>query len=168
MNVQDAVVFEALGTTVWIDAIADPPAAERAVREVLGAVDLACSRFRSDSELSLLNASPGQRITIGPMLSTALGTALDAARRTDGIVDPTVGEAVRAIGYDDSFERLPTDRPPTVRVERIPGWRALQLDASGTVSCLRASASTSARRPRRSPWTSPPLPPRRRRATGCW
>ena len=133
MNVRSPVVFEALGTTVWIDAMTDPSAAERAVRGVLAAVDLACSRFRDDSELSLLNASAGTRVTIGPLLSSALDAALEAARRTGGIVDPTVGEAVRAIGYDVSFERLPADRPPTVRVERVPGWQAVQLHPSGTV-----------------------------------
>jgi FAD:protein FMN transferase len=133
VNVQDPVVFEALGTTVWIDAITDRPAAERAVREVLGAVDLACSRFRDDSELSLVNASAGTPVAISPLLSSALGTALDAARRSGGIVDPTVGEAVQAIGYDDSFERLPADRPPTVHVERIPGWQAVQLHPAGAV-----------------------------------
>jgi FAD:protein FMN transferase len=133
VNVHDAVVFEALGTTVWIEALSAPAIAERAVRSILDAVDLACSRFRSDSELSLVNASSGKRVAIGPLLSAALGAALDAARRTDGIVDPTVGAAVGAIGYDDSFERLPTQRPPTVRIERVPGWRAVELDPEGTV-----------------------------------
>jgi thiamine biosynthesis lipoprotein len=99
-----------------------------AVERVLDEVDRAYSRFRSDSELSLLNGRAGQTVAISDLLTEAIGVALDAAERTDGAVDPTVGRAMRAIGYDVDFDRIPlAGAPVEVRLEPIPGWRTVQL-----------------------------------------
>ena len=55
--------------------------------------------------------------------------ALRAARLTDGDVDPTVGAAMSAVGYDRDFEHIIAERaasPLTVRT--VPGWREVHLD----------------------------------------
>ncbi|TMK38372.1 MAG: FAD:protein FMN transferase, partial [Actinobacteria bacterium] len=64
------------------------PSARRAVDEELRAIDLACSRFRDDSELTRVNRCAGREVTIGPLLLEAVEAALRAARITDGDVDP--------------------------------------------------------------------------------
>ena len=60
------------------------------------------SRFRDDSELSLLNRAGA--IDAGPDLLRVTELALLAREQTDGRFDPTVHEAVVAAGYDRSFE----------------------------------------------------------------
>lgn len=80
--------------------------AEQIVRAELAAVEAACSRFRPDSELSMLAHAGGRPTPITPTLRTFLDAAITAARLTDGDVDPTVGSALVNLGYDRDFDRL--------------------------------------------------------------
>jgi FAD:protein FMN transferase len=75
----------------------------------LDAVDVACNRFRDDSELSQLNERHGTRTSISPTLELALEAALRAADVTDDLVDPTVLPALLALGYDRDFDELAHD-----------------------------------------------------------
>ena len=117
-----------LGTIAIARAIAD---AELAV------VDLACSRFRPDSELSRLNAAAGAVTSVSELFAELVGAALRAARLTDGDVDPTCGRALARIGYDRDFALLQAAAPEARagqsrararRPGRVPGWRSVQLD----------------------------------------
>ncbi len=114
-------------------------AAQAALEDQLRAMDAAASRFRDDSELSLLNARAGREVRVGTLLRRAISEALRGARLSDGAVDPTVGHAVRVAGYDADFAAVAADGPAiAITVERIPGWRAVQLDeSSGTVIAPR-------------------------------
>ncbi|MDH6136847.1 thiamine biosynthesis lipoprotein [Kitasatospora sp. MAA4] len=119
--------FTALGTTAVL-LVADP-ARTRAARQVLdaelAAIDLACSRFRPDSELSRANTAAGRPVTVGPLFAQAIDAALRAAELTVGAVDPTVGPALVALGYDRTFASLrPEDVRPVVPV-RPSGWRSI-------------------------------------------
>ena len=52
------------------------------------------TRFDRGSELCALNAEPGESCSVSPTLAVAVDAALWAARRSDGLVDPTlVGRA---------------------------------------------------------------------------
>ncbi|MCX4744753.1 FAD:protein FMN transferase [Kitasatospora sp. NBC_01287] len=120
--------FAALGTTAVL-LVADP-ARTRAAREVLedelAAIDLACSRFRPDSELSRANAAAGRTVTVGPLFAQAITTALRAAELTDGAVDPTVGRSLVSLGYDRTFASVrPEDVRPVAPV-RPSGWRGVE------------------------------------------
>jgi thiamine biosynthesis lipoprotein ApbE len=110
-------------------------AAKAAADRVIKAIDDAASRFRTDSELSQVNAKPGKRVRISPLLAQALAAGLRGAKLTGGAVDPTVGSAVRLAGYDRDFAAIPADGSPIhLSVTRIPGWRAIEFDeASQTV-----------------------------------
>jgi thiamine biosynthesis lipoprotein ApbE len=121
----------ALGTSMHV-VVTDPAhldAATASVAWVVESIDRACSRFRDDSELSRLLATPGPRETVvSPLLAEALATAIRAAELTDGAVDPTVGEAVRSAGYSVDFDSVERDGeaiPMTVRP--VPGWRRIRL-----------------------------------------
>ena len=99
--------WRALGTGVRLVVLAgDLPAARAEVERVLEDVDLAFSRFRLDSELAAVNAAAGRTVAVGSLLARAIEGSLDAARRTGGAVDPTVGRAMRLIGYDQDFDVL--------------------------------------------------------------
>ena len=110
-------------------------AARLAVEQLLDEVDRAYSRFRSDSELSLLNARPGTDQPVSPLLGRALAAALRGAQLSGGAVDPTVGRALRLAGYDTTFSSVSPVGPSLVlRAQSVPGWQAVRFDADrGTV-----------------------------------
>jgi FAD:protein FMN transferase len=100
----------------------------------LAELDRACSRFRPDSEVSQLARAPGGpsgliTATVSPLLAEAVAVALRAASLTDGDVDPTVGGALSALGYDRDFAQVPLTGPASnVAVQMIPGWRSVTVD----------------------------------------
>ena len=124
--------WRALGTGVrLVVRDGDLAAARLAVEAILDEVDRAYSRFRPDSELMALHASRGRTTTVSALLARAVGGALEAARRSGGAVDPTVGRAIRVIGYDADFDCHPR---PTRALELVaapvPGWSTVTLDAA--------------------------------------
>jgi thiamine biosynthesis lipoprotein ApbE len=123
--------WRALGTSVHL-VVTDPAALEPArasVTAVLERIDLAASRFRPDSELSLLNAAGGHQRVASPLFRWALRIALDAAAWTDGAVDPTVGASMLAAGYDRTFRLMDRDGPAvTIAFAPAPGWQRVELD----------------------------------------
>jgi thiamine biosynthesis lipoprotein ApbE len=120
--------WRALGTLVQL-VVTDPaarPEARRLLEDDLAEVDAACSRFRADSEIRSL---AGGRQHVSPLLAEAVAVALRAARLTDGDVDPTVGAAMSAVGYDRDFEKIGPNGPPLrLTVRQVPGWREVRLD----------------------------------------
>jgi len=127
---QSSVSFPALGGTAVV-AVLDSSrvdAARAAVEQTVAEFDLACSRFRADSELSAVNAAGGSSVRVGPVLLEAVEAALRAARLTGGDVDPTVGRALVALGYDRDFDSIAERAIPSVSVASVPGWRTIHVD----------------------------------------
>ena len=123
--------FPALGTTALV-AVTDEAhldAAVEALRGDLHDLDRACSRFAFDSELSAVNRSPDVDIPVSDLLFEALETALDVARRTDGLVDPTIGRTLRLAGYDRTFAdvQLRDGRLMRASFASVPGWTTVVL-----------------------------------------
>ena len=117
----------------WVHLVVTDRAALDAARSMLAAdladLDAACSRFRADSELAALDRAQGRPVRLSPLLANAVEVALRAAELTDGDVDPTVGEAIVAAGYDRDFSLVPPDGPPlNLVVKAVPGWRQVRLD----------------------------------------
>jgi FAD:protein FMN transferase len=111
--------------------------AQQLVAAQLAAIDLACSRFRADSELAdvqrRLTADPGRAVTVSPLLAELIGAARRAAERTDGDVDPTLADDLAALGYDRDYAliEVPTSAGsmPVRLSHRIRhDWRDLHLD----------------------------------------
>ncbi|TMD61664.1 MAG: FAD:protein FMN transferase [Chloroflexi bacterium] len=131
--------WRALGTSVHVlvsGAAALGPAAT-AVDDTLRAVDLAYSRFRPDSELATVNTHQGRPVAVSALFADAVAASLRAARESDGAVDPTVGRAMRVVGYDDDFPRLARSAGPlTLRVEPVPGWRSIRFDRESRTIAL--------------------------------
>lgn len=82
------------------------PALEVADREQAFVLDFAqrLSRFRPESDLSALNASPARQVPAGDLLRLAVRAGLWAAKRSEGLVDPTLLHALRRVGYDHSLQ----------------------------------------------------------------
>ena len=135
----ESVRWNALGTSV--DLMVEDgnlEAARSATTSLLDEVDRTYSRFREDSEVCRLASRPNERVAVSALLAQAIEAAIRAARLTAGAVDPTVGRAMRAVGYDDDFVRVASSGAPLrLRLEPIPGWEAIRYEASSRTVCLR-------------------------------
>jgi thiamine biosynthesis lipoprotein len=136
------------------------PAAERELRRTLAAIDRTCSRFRADSEISRLHERAGRSTTMSPLLTAAVDAAIRAAELTGGLVDPTVGAAVIALGYDRDFADIEAGGPgPAAPPVAAPGWwrlrreprsrrmvlpRGVLLDLGATAKALAADLAARA------------------------
>lgn len=142
---------DATGFTAWtalgmlVQLVVTEPGRLPAARELLAAdllaLDLACSRFRPDSELVAVGhaargASGDVTVSVSPLLAEAVAVSLRAAQLTDGDVDLTVGGVLAELGYDRDFAEL-GGQPAcagggsgSVGVRVIPGWRSVRVDVA--------------------------------------
>ncbi len=156
--------FRAMNTDIQVVIVshdeAKARAAARDVEAMFAETERALSRFLPESELSDLNRSAGRPFKASPLLLGAIARALDAARETGGLFDPTVLHALVAAGYDRSFELLksgedgqegpgislaiPQQRPPISPPDgpavassshHLASWRDVMVDRdSGTIT----------------------------------
>jgi FAD:protein FMN transferase len=119
--------FFAMGCTVEVGGPTVLEAQE--IERLFDERDRQFSRFRQDSELSRVNRAEGQIVAVSMSFSTMLKRALAAAAQTDGLVDPTLGEAIQSAGYVSDFDELgPSDEPAA---PGAPGrWRSVRLAGS--------------------------------------
>jgi thiamine biosynthesis lipoprotein len=129
--------WPAIGTTAGV-VVTDPAhldAAQRIVVAELAQLDVACSRFRPDSEIAHLAARGNAWTTVSEVLADVLACALDVARFTDGDVDPTMGTDMSRLGYDRDFSEMRelassgnAVLPLTYRLVYRPTWHDVELD----------------------------------------
>ena len=123
--------WAALGSEATV-LVADQPSLAD-VRELLATqleeIDVACSRFRDDSELSLVNRAPGRWVRVSQLFFDALEAALGAADASGGSVDPTLGRVLRLAGYDRGVaDAASAQGPARISLARAPGWRQIRMD----------------------------------------
>jgi FAD:protein FMN transferase len=134
-----------MGTTVVV-GVSDPAALELATssaRDVITAIDRACSRFKPDSELSRLNNSSGNGpVEVSALLDAAISASLDAAAATGGLVDPTIGALIKRLGYTVTYADMPLDGPAIdVDIRSAPGWTSVVHDRARRTVTLPEEAS---------------------------
>jgi thiamine biosynthesis lipoprotein len=95
--------------------------AAAAVQRTIVEFDDACSSWRDDSELATVNARGGRPVAVSLLLFEAVAAALNAARTTNGAVDPTVGQALIAHGFSPGS-------PAPRALALVRGYRAVVLD----------------------------------------
>ena len=110
--------------------------ARQVVDSELDAVEIAASRFRPDSEIWVLAGADGGRTPVSPVLANLITAALSAARLTDGDVDPTVGSAMIALGYDRDFAGKPGETEIHARHILVPD----EADAKAAIAEIKAGA----------------------------
>jgi FAD:protein FMN transferase len=135
--------FHAMGCEIVVAGATSTEASE--VARLFTRRERAFSRFVADSELNRVNECAGQPTLLSDEFAAMLELALDAAAQTDGLVDPTLGRALAAAGYDRDFAALDDDPrpagPPTSsalhqvrlrgRLLKLPP--AVELDLNGVV-----------------------------------
>jgi thiamine biosynthesis lipoprotein len=144
------VTFSAMGSEVRLivgdpgRGLAEPARAAAEARAFVERFDAALSRFRPESELSALNADPRSVVPASGLLRDAVRAGIWAAERTNGLVDPTLLDAIEAAGYRESRAGLapaslrdalllaPPRRP--AKPDPAARWREITVDeASGVV-----------------------------------
>jgi len=88
------------------------------------------SRFRPDSELAHLNADAGFWLPLSDTLWAVLAAAVEAARRSEGVVSPTLLDAVQAAGYTRDFAAGPDTSAVPVPAPAPAAWMQIELDPS--------------------------------------
>jgi thiamine biosynthesis lipoprotein len=123
--------FRAMGSdmAVWLDA------AEATARPLLTGAETTIaraervlSRFDNQSELSRLNARPGQWTPVSMLLWDVVIKALALAKSTGGLFDPTLLAALEAAGYTRSFSELERVAPPQSGRSKPGRWQEVELD----------------------------------------
>lgn len=122
--------FRALGTGARVLTTHESAleAAVTVAQRELERIDQACSRFREDSELSQLNRRLGSWVPVSPLLMTAIDAAVRVWRMTDGAVDPTMGRAIRILGYDRDFTDLRDAGPINLVIQPSGGAGVIEID----------------------------------------
>jgi thiamine biosynthesis lipoprotein len=67
-------------------------------------------------------------VEVSPLLFEALNAAYEVAERTRGAVDPTIGAAIAALGYDRHFEDIESRPLRLADLGPAAGFKHLQLD----------------------------------------
>jgi thiamine biosynthesis lipoprotein len=96
------VEFPCFGGRVTLAATGDAPL--DTVRARLEQWHHRLTRFDPASELCLLNAHPAETVRVSAIMVCFVAAAIDAAHRTDGLVDPTLIPEIEAAGYAAHFE----------------------------------------------------------------
>ncbi len=126
--------WQAWGTYVRLATIpeSDLAAAERLTKAAMAEIEFAISRFRPDSELMKANQKSGTPTEISALFRAALAVALEAARVTDGLVNPTLGRALTAAGYDRDFALISGGQsdPASLAPIQPQAWRQIELKSS--------------------------------------
>jgi thiamine biosynthesis lipoprotein len=143
--------FRTMGTEIRVlvgaridDADPEPEAIAASIEEQLAEFDRRLSRFRPDSELSLLNQDPREQVPASALLRAAVGAGVWGAQRTDGLVDPTLLPQLEAAGYASSrsgvasapLETALATAPPRrpARPEPQAKWRSVRvLEDTGAI-----------------------------------
>lgn len=123
--------FSALGTTIEGGIRTEAKAAKMIFSQIerrVKSFEANFSRFKKSSELSLLNANAGQSVTVSKELMALLSAARGMWLMTEGIIDPTIGQALISAGYDKSFDR--PENVSTRQVQPAPVQRRTMADVS--------------------------------------
>jgi FAD:protein FMN transferase len=122
----------AMDTFVTIHvARATSPDADAAIErafEWFRAVELCCSRFNPESELTELTHRAGEDVPVSPMLLEALRFALALAEETAGAFDLTVGHRMESLGFDREY-RTGVVSNPARRAPKDASYRDVHVDS---------------------------------------
>ena len=103
------ITFQAMGSKIFIAADSENPSVISEIEKAEGWFEeweQSLSRFRLNSELSVLNRHPGVAIKLSDTLFRVLTTALEAEKLSDGLVTPTILPDLLASGYSMDFDEL--------------------------------------------------------------
>lgn len=107
LNVLQRLEFHAMGCEMMavLDRESTPPALSQ-VTQWFEEWEQVLSRFRFDSELTVLNQKHEKPVQVSQILWDVFQAAREAEEMTNGLVTPTLLDAILEAGYDRTFEEL--------------------------------------------------------------
>ena len=120
-----------MGTRAHIVITADPSletALLALAESELTLMERRWSRFLPTSELCRLNAAAGKPVIVSADTFSVITSAVEAWQHTNGCFDPTVHDALCALGYDRSFGELPEENERAGTSAPTPGCAGIELD----------------------------------------
>jgi len=150
MSAEHDISFDAMGSHVRLlvgepgEGMDPAPVAAERARRLIWDFDAALSRFKPESELCVFNADRREAVPASALLRRAVRAGIEAAERSDGLVDPTLVGEIEAAGYVGSragvggepLEQALLEAPPRRPARPSPQrrWRLLEVDdESGVV-----------------------------------
>lgn len=124
--------FRAMGCRMMAALDVESPHAMRRLEQVpawFEAWEGCFSRFRESSELSQLNRSDGRPVRVSGEMWNVLQLSIETARRSDGLVTPSLLAELESAGYDRTFESLTDTHCQSSRTSRFNhDWREIIFD----------------------------------------
>jgi thiamine biosynthesis lipoprotein len=105
----ETVKFHAMGTEILIaaDSLDDHPVDEiHQARQWFEDWEQIFSRFRSTSELSRFNQKTGKPVEVSAPFFEVVKLAVETEKITNGLITPTILNAIESVGYSVSFEQI--------------------------------------------------------------
>ena len=124
--------FRVMGTTAHVLVVAGSADAAHAgterARERLHELEARWSRFVPTSEVSVLNGAGGSPVMVSADTRLLVERAVEGWQRTGGRFDPTVLDAMVALGYDRDFDEIDRATPTPVTTIPAPGCAGIVVD----------------------------------------
>lgn len=130
--------FSAMGCEMYATVDSDSPEAAAALAMIPHKFEVweqCLSRFRENSELSMLNRQSGKTVRVSETLWKVTRLALRAGAQSDGLITPTIIDALEAAGYDRSLsDPVPAGFTPsfagvaTPPLLRVHDWRVVRME----------------------------------------
>jgi len=117
------------GTIATADARTEDFARER-LEHWINEFDRCVNRFLATSDLSRINERGASAYVMSPTFEMVLRASLDAADMTNGLCDPTILNALAALGYDRDYDELASGTNDTGARADVPGVSAISYDPS--------------------------------------
>jgi thiamine biosynthesis lipoprotein len=123
-----------MGTVVTMHVVREnAPGAAEAMDRAFGwfyEIEERCSRFKEESELRRLQASPRVPVSVSTILFQAVRFACLAAEQTDGAFDPTLGSGPwQSIEFDDKRQAITLHEPLTLDLGAVAKGLAVDMAA---------------------------------------
>jgi FAD:protein FMN transferase len=144
-NPYHEIQVNAMGTQCHIIVVIETQAASVRLlsyaHQRIAALEQMWSRFRSDSDISKLNASPGKHVAISEETMFLLQFARSGWKMTNGAFDPTVHASMMSLGYDRSIIELEASDLPAGAVSAAPGCEGIEINRNLRTAKLAAGVS---------------------------
>ena len=114
--------FEVMGTNAHIVVVGPDPEGANALaalaEQLTRRLERRWSRFDPQSEVSALNRSNGEPVDVSPETFELVAKSVLANALTEGRFDPTLLPAIKALGYDRTFDEVTDSHGPEALARR--------------------------------------------------
>jgi thiamine biosynthesis lipoprotein len=135
---RSAIFMDTLVTASVVSDLSEEAIGERIERAFgwFAHVERICSRFDPESELARLAKHTNEPVPVSPLLFEAIRFAVEVARITGGVFDPTIGHALTRRGFNRNYRTGQTLDAPEENPEHAD-YRDVALDLAACTVTFR-------------------------------